>query len=152
VLNKYIICVLLVFSFAGGMLVTSLRRPKAVHAGFAPPPNSLLVCGISDHPCVLYAVSYHQPTNAFADGAGEGFTDYEKKTISIASSSDRFQNVKVLEHEVYHAVLFEHGIRDTETWDLHSWIYLSEGPFTMFLHDNPAFVQYVMNGYRSPGP
>ena len=150
-MNRYVIFLLLMLSFLGGVLVSRFR-PKTVHAAFAEPPNSLLICGISDHPCVSYSISFHRPTNNSQDRAGEGATDYEKKTISIAASSDRFENVKVLQHEVYHAVLHEHGVRDSEVWDIHSWIYLSEGPFAMVLHDNPAFVQYVMGGYRSPEP
>jgi hypothetical protein len=113
----------------------------------AQPPKSIVICGIKDHPCVTYALSYHSPTEKFGDAAGEGSTDYDAKTISIAWSKDPVTNVQALEHEVYHAALWERGFRDTDMWDIHAWIYFSEGPFSMVLHDNPNLVRYIVNGY-----
>jgi hypothetical protein len=150
-ISKHLASVLFALSVVSGVFV-SVLRPNSARANYASPPSSILICGIADHPCVTYTVSYHEPTETYGNLSGEGVTDYEKKSISIASSKDRFENVRALEHEVYHAVLHERGIRDSETWDIHSWIYLSEGPFTMVLHDNPEFVHYVMTGYRSPEP
>ena len=145
-MTKYFIFVLLVLSLASGALVASRRlKPKPV--SYAQPPKSIVICGIKDHPCVTYQVSFHPPTEKFGDGPGEGFTDYEAKTIAIASSNDAFKNVQALEHEVYHAALWERGFKDTETWDLHAWIYFSEGPFSLVLHDNPDFVHYIVGAY-----
>ena len=145
-MTKYFIFVLLVLSLASGALVASRRlKPKPV--SYAQPPKSIVICGIKDHPCVTYQVSFHPPTEKFGDGPGEGFTDYEAKTIAIASSNDAFKNVQALEHEVYHAALWERGFKDTETWDLHAWIYFSEGPFSLVLHDNPDFVHYIVAAY-----
>ena len=63
------------------------------------PPRSVVICGIQDHPCVTYAVSYHLSTHTYGDSQGEGVTD-ARKSISIALRNDRFKNVKALEHEV----------------------------------------------------
>jgi hypothetical protein len=106
-----------------------------------------VICGIEDHPCVTYAVSYHPATNAYGDSQGEGVTDYEHKTISLAWSNDRFKNVKALQHEVFHAALRERGFRDTEKWEIHDWVYFSEGAFPLLFHDNPDFVKYLTAGY-----
>jgi hypothetical protein len=148
-MGRYFTFALLIVSFAAGALVTKWKpkgRP-AVGAVLNAPPKSILICGIEDLPCVVYAVSYHHPTAEFGDRSGEGLTDYEAKTITIASSKDPVNNVQALEHEVYHAALWEHGMRDSEEWDIHAWIYFSEGPFSMVLHDNPDFVRYILNGY-----
>jgi hypothetical protein len=110
-------------------------------------PQSIVICGLQDRPCVTYTISFHEPTEGFGDSQGEGVTDYKRKTISIAESGDRFNNVKALEHEVLHAVLWERGFRDTEKWDVHAWIYFSEGVFPLLLHDNPDFVKYITTGY-----
>jgi hypothetical protein len=97
---------------------------------------------------VTYVISFHEPTTAYGDSQGEGATDYERKTISIAQSHDRFRNIQALQHEVLHASLWERDFRDErEKWDLHSWIYFSEGVFPLLCHDNPNFVKYVMEGY-----
>jgi len=90
---------------------------------------------------------YHEATKAFGDSQGEGVTDYQKKTISLAWSNDRFENVRALEHEVFHAVLWERGFRDTAKWDIHAWIYFSESSFPLLFHDNPEFVNYITAGY-----
>jgi hypothetical protein len=137
---------LLAFSFASGAVFASWTA-KPETGRYAPPPKSIVICGIKDHPCVTYAVSFHPPAETYGDGPGEGVTDYAAKTIAIASSSDHFKNVQALEHEVYHAALWERGFQETETWDLHAWIYFSEGPFTMVLHDNPDFLHYIQAGY-----
>jgi hypothetical protein len=93
-------------------------------------------------------ISYHEPSKAYGDSQGEGVTDYERKTISIARSRDRFRNVQALQHEVFHAFLWERGFPDdSEKWDLHAWIYFSEGAFPLLLHDNPSFAEYVAEGF-----
>lgn len=145
-MGRYFIFALLVLSLASGALVAR-RRVKPKPVSYAQPPKSIVICGIKDHPCVTYTVSFHQPTQKYGDGPGEGFTDYEAKTIAIASSKDSFQNVQALAHEAYHAALWERGFKDTETWDLHAWIYFSEGPFSLLLHDNPDFVHYIVGAY-----
>lgn len=141
---------LVLLSFGIGVLVTHWKLkpeqvPQASHYAF--PPTSILICGIKDHPCVSYSVSSHAATEKYGDGPAEGFTDYEAKTITVATGKDRVANVQALEHEVYHAALWERGYKDNETWALHDWIYFSEGPFSMVLHDNPALVQYILHGY-----
>ena len=122
-------------------------RPTSSPRTYASPPSSILICGIQDHPCVTYTVSYHEPTKAWGNSPGEGVTDYERKTISLARSNDRFQNVKALEHEVFHAALWERGFRDGDKWDVHAWIYFSDGAFPLLFHDNPEFVKYIAAGY-----
>lgn len=122
-------------------------RPASPPRTYAPPPHSIVICGIKDRPCVTYSVLYHEATKAFGDSQGEGVTDYQKKTISLAWSSDRFENVRALEHEVFHAVLWERGFRDTAKWDIHAWIYFSESSFPLLFHDNPEFVNYITAGY-----
>lgn len=135
-------------SFAVFLLSLFLLHPRrSTSASYAPPPRSIVICGIQDHPCVTYAVSYHSATNTYGDSEGEGVTDYERKTISIARSSDRFKNVEALEHEVFHAALWERGFRDTDKWEIHDWIYFSEGAFPLLFHDNPEFVEYLTAGY-----
>ena len=141
---------LLALSFTTGVLFATWKptqpsEPRA--AVFTQPPTSILVCGIRDHPCVTYTVFYHQGTDKYGDGPGDGFTDYQAKTIDIASSKDPVNNVQALEHEVYHAALWERGFQDTDKWDIHAWIYFSDGPFSMVLHDNPDLVRYIVNGY-----
>jgi len=97
---------------------------------------------------VTYVISYHQPSTAYGDSEGEGVTDYQRKTISIALSNDRFRNVQALQHEVLHAALWERGFLDEkEKWDLHAWIYFSESIFPLLFHDNPDFAKYMMEGY-----
>jgi len=141
----------LVFSVISGALFSAWKAtPEPVPAPrrpYAEPPSSIVICGIKDRPCVTYAVSYHPPTQKFGDGPGEGLTDFQAKTIAIAFGKDRVENVQALVHEVYHAALWERGFKDTEKWDLHAWIFFSEGAFTMLLHDNPGFVRYILNGY-----
>ena len=140
-----------VFSIIGGALFSTWRtKPKpalAAQQPYAEPPSSIVICGIKDRPCVTYSVSYHPPTHKFGDGPGEGITDYQAKTITIALGKDRVENVQALVHEVYHAALWERGFKDNEKWDLHAWIFFSEGAFSMVLHDNPSFVHYILNGY-----
>jgi len=139
--------ILIGFVSLGGVLLAS-REPEVVPKTFAAPPTSVLVCGLKDHPCVTYTISYHEPTTVYGDSQGEGFTDYERKTISIAWSHDRFKNIQALQHEIFHAVLWERGFQDdSDTWDLHAWIYFSEGAFPILFHDNPALVRYMSVGY-----
>ena len=147
---KYLLLMLLTLSFMSGVVVSKLQSedPTPKPVSIAQPPKSIVICGIKDHPCVHYAVSYHGPTGKLGDRAGDGFTDYEAKTISIASSRDSFENVSTLLHEVYHATLWERGFTDDkERWTLHEWIYSSEGPTSMVLHDNPELMRYIANGY-----
>ena len=147
---KYLLLLLLTLSFMGGALVSKWKRPENPApklVSTAAPPRSIVVCGIADHPCVHYAISYHEPTGKFGDQAGDGVTDYEAKTISIASSKDSFVNVSTLVHEVYHATLWERGFTDKKSLKMHEWIYFSEGPISMVLHDNPELVRYIANGY-----
>lgn len=128
----------------GGMLLGSWR-PTSSAKTQTPPPTSIRVCGLKDHPCVTYRISFHEPSTAYGDSQGEGVTDYEKKTISIARSRDRYRNIQALQHEVFHAALWERDFRDDrEKWDLHAWIYFTEGVFPLLLHDNPEFVKYVI--------
>ena len=150
-MKKYLSFALVVLSFtSGAVFAIWITRGAMAHAealAHAQPPKSIVICGITDHPCVTYAVSYHEPTHEYGDGPAEGFTDYRAKTISIASSSDAVKNVQALVHEAYHAALWERGVREREKWDLHSWIYFSEGPFSMVLHDNPDLMRYIADGY-----
>jgi hypothetical protein len=150
-MTRDITLVVLAFCVASGALFSAWKaksKPAPVRPElYAAPPAAILICGIKDHPCVTYVISYHPPTEKFGDGPGEGFTDFQAKTISIAFSKDRFRNVQAVMHEVYHAALWERGFKDTDKWDLHAWIYFSEGPFSMVLHDNPSFVHYILDGY-----
>ena len=128
----------------GGILLGS-SRPTSSAKTQALPPAFIRICGLKDRPCVTYTVSFHEPTAAYGDSQGEGVTDYEQKTISIARSQDRFRNVQALQHEVFHAALWERDFHDdSEKWDLHTWIYFTEGVFPLLLHDNTDFVKYVM--------
>jgi hypothetical protein len=122
-------------------------RPTPAIKSYAAPPSAVLICGIQDHPCVAYTIAFHEPTKAWGDREGEGVTDYKTKTISVAESNDRFENVSALQHEVYHAVLWERGFRDTDNWDIHKWIYFSDGAFPILFHDNPELVNYIRYGY-----
>jgi hypothetical protein len=131
----------------GGVLLGSWR-PASLAKTYASPPTSIRICGLKDRPCVTYEISFHGPTTAYGDSQGEGVTDYERKTISIAGSQDRFRNIQALQHEVFHAALWERNFHDdSEQWDLHAWIYFSEGVVPLLLHDNPSFVKYVMEEY-----
>lgn len=146
---KYIILSLFALSFMSGFLVAKWKEEDrtANPISSAHPPKLIVICGIADRPCVSYTVSYHQATGKYGDAAAEGYTDYRAKTISIASSPDPFENVQALLHEVYHAALWERGFKDNENWKVHDWIYFSEGPFSILLHDNPELMRYIASGY-----
>jgi len=155
---KYFALFLLSLSFMSGVLVSKFKRPTDVvlkpvsvaqptAQASAQPPKSIVICGIADHPCVHYAISYHEPTGKDGDQAGDGLTDHEAKIISIASSKDPFLNVSSLVHEVYHATLWERGFSDKKPLKIHEWIYFSEGAISMVLHDNPELTRYIENGY-----
>ena len=146
---KYLLLVLLTLSFMSGTFLSKLKRPDATPkaVSIAQPPKSILVCGLADHPCIRYAVSYHEPTGKLGDQPGDGVTDYDAKTISVASSRDSFVNVSTLVHEVYHATLWERGFTDKKPLKMHEWIYFSEGAISMVLHDNPELTRYIANGY-----
>ena len=140
--------ILLACIFSAVLLVSGLfltpRRPAT--SSSVQPPGSIVICGIQGHPCVT-CVAYHPPTHTYGDSQGEGVTDYKRKTISIALSNDRFKNVKALEHEVFHAVLWERGFRDHDKWEIHDWRYFSEEALPLLFHDNPEFVEYLTTGY-----
>jgi hypothetical protein len=134
----------IVVALLSGVLLGSWR-PTSEAKTQALPPSSIRICGLKDRPCITYAISFHEPTTAYGDSQGEGVTDYERKTISVARSQDRFRNVQALQHEVFHAALWERDFHDDgEQWDLHAWIYFTEAVFPLLLHDNPDFVKYVM--------
>jgi hypothetical protein len=136
-----------IVALLGGVLLGSWR-PESHAKTYAPPPTHIAICGLKDRPCVTYTISYHEPSKTYGDSQGEGVTDYEQKTISIARSRDRFRNVQALQHEVFHAVLWERGFPDdSEKWDLHAWIYFSEGIFPILLHDNPDLARYIAGGF-----
>lgn len=116
-------------------------------ASYAPPPRSILICGAQDYTCVTYVISYQPATHAHRGSQGKGVIDYERKTISIVWSSDRFKNVEALEREVFHAALWERGIRDTDKREVDDWIYFSEGTFALLFRENPDFVRYLTAGY-----
>ena len=116
-------------------------------SSYAPPPRSVLICGAHDYACSTYVISYHPATHAHRDLQGEGVTDYERKTISIVWNPDRFKNVEALEREVFHADLWERGIRDTDKRDVHDWLDVSDRIIASLFHDNPEFVNYVTTGY-----
>lgn len=135
-------------SLVGAFLAALLMHPgQARSHSYAPPPRSIVICGAQDDACATYVISYHPATHAFRDFQGDGVIDYDRKTISIVWRKDRFKNVEALEHEVFQAALWERGIRDTDKWALHDWIYFSEGAFALLCHDNPEFVQYLSSGY-----
>jgi hypothetical protein len=137
----------IVVALCGGVLLGPWRSAVSSKT-YAPPPPSIIICGLADRPCVTYLIVFHEPTAAYGDSEGEGVTDYERKTISIALSRNRFRNVQALQHEVLHAALWERGFHDDdEKWDLHAWIYFSEGVFPLLLHDNPNLVKYLTEGY-----
>lgn len=127
------------------LLIMQARQSRSY--SYAPPPRSIVICGAQDYACVTYVISYHPATHAFRDFQGEGVIDYERKTISIVWREDRLKNVEALEHEVFLAALWERGIRDTDKWAIHDWIYFSEGTFALLFHDNPEFANYLTAGY-----
>lgn len=142
--RAFLICGLV----AAVLLLALILEPQpSTSSSYPLPPSSIVICGIQDRPCATYAVSFHDASQNFGDLEGEGVTDYERKTISIARGKDRFNNVKALQHEVFHAVLWERGFRDTDKWDLHAWIYFSEGSFPLLFRDNPDLVKYITSGY-----
>jgi len=69
------------------------------------------------------------------------------QNLLLCSTYDRFKNVEALEHEVFHAALWERGFRDTEKLQIHDWIYFPEGAFPLLFHDNPELVKYLTAGY-----
>jgi hypothetical protein len=115
---KYLRLTLVALPFACGALLATWHSvgqtmSNAALVTHVPRPSSIVICGIRDRPCITYTVSYHQSTQAFGDRPGSGFTDYEAKTIAIASSNDPVTNVQALTHEVYHAALWERGFMGT---------------------------------------
>ena len=47
-----------------GVVLLASRKPEGVVKTYVPPPASILICGLKDHPCVAYTISYHEPTIA----------------------------------------------------------------------------------------
>jgi len=140
----FLVCI----SLMGASLAAFFMQPRHTRgSSFAPPPASVLICGARDYACITYVVIYHPATHAYRHSQGKGAIDYERKTISIVWSNDRFENVETLEREVFHAALWERGIRDTDTWDVHDWLYFSDGIITSLFHDNPEFASYITAGY-----
>jgi len=155
---KYLLLVLVTLFFMSEAFLSKSKssesptpKPESIAQStvqpIARPPKSIVVCGIADHPCVRYTVSYHEPTFKLGDRPGDGVTDHEAKTISISTSTDSFVNVSTLVHEVYHATLWERGFTDKKPLKMHEWIYYSEGAISMVLHDNPDLTRYIENGY-----
>jgi len=124
-----------------------MQPPQSRSASYAPPPRSIVICGAQDYACVTYLISYQTATHAHRRLPGEGVIDYERKTISIVWSNDRFKAVEALERQVFYAALWERGIRDTDKWEVDDWIYFSEGVFALLFRDNPEFVRYLTAGY-----
>ena len=135
-------------SLTSAFLAALFIQPRqARSASYALPPRSIVICGVQDYACVTYLISYQPATHAYRHSQGKGVIDYERKTISIVWSNDRFKNVEALEREVFHAALWERGIRDTDKWEVDDWIYFSEGLFAVLFRDNPEFVRYLTAGY-----
>ena len=116
-------------------------------SSFAPPPRTILICGAQDYACNAYVVTYHPATHANRGSQSEGAIDYQRKTISIVWSNDQFKNVETLEREVFLAALWERGIRDTDKWDVHDWVDISDRIIASLFHDNPDFANYIAAGY-----
>ena len=143
-----LIRMLLVCTSLTSFLAALFMQPRpSSSASFAPPPRSILICGAQDYACVTYVISYQPATRGHRGLQGKGVIDYERKTISIVWSTDGFNNVKALEREVFHAALWERGIRDTDKREVDDWIYFSEGTFALLFRENPEFVRYLTAGY-----
>jgi len=135
-------------SLSGTFLAALFMQPlQSRSSSYAPPPRSIVICGAQDYACVTYLISYRPARHAYGDSQREGVIDYERKTISIVWSEDRFKNVEAIEREVFQAALWERGIRDTDKREIDDWVYLSEGTFASLFHDNPGFVRYLTAGY-----
>lgn len=120
---------------------------RSTSSSYAAPPRWIVLCGIQDRPCVTYLVAYRRPAHAHGDSQAEGVTDYERKTISLPWTNDRFKNVAALEHQVIRAALWERGFRDTDTWAIRDWMYFSDETLPLLFHDNPEFAEYLKAGY-----
>src|SRR5215472_196511 len=135
-------------SLTSAFLAALFMQPRqARSASYSLPPRSIVICGVQDYACVTYLITYQPATHAHRHSQGEGVIDYERKTISIVWSNDRFKNVEALERQVFHAALWERGIRDTDKWEVHDWLYFSDGIITSLFHDNPEFASYITAGY-----
>ena len=135
-------------SLSGAFLAALIMQPQQSRSSsYAPPPRSIVICGAQDYACVTYVISYHRARHASGDSHGKGVIDFERKTISIVWSEDRFKDVKALERAVFHAALWERGIRDTDQREIDDWVYFSDGVFASLFHDNPEFVRYLTAGY-----
>ena len=139
-----LVCTSLTSAFLAALCMQA--RPSS-SASYAPPPRSILICGAQDYACVTYVISYQPATHAHRGLQGKGVIDYERKTISIVWSTDRFKNVEALEREVFHAALWERGVRDTDKREVDDWIHFSEGTFALLFRENPEFVRYLTAGY-----
>jgi hypothetical protein len=143
-IRRLLVCTSLTSAFLAALLMQP--RPSS-SASFAPPPRSIVICGAQDYACATYLISYQPATHAHRGLQGKGVIDYERKTISIVWSTDRFKNVEALEREVFHAALWERGIRDTDKREVDDWIYFSGGTFALLFRENPEFVRYLTAGY-----
>ena len=139
-----LVCTSLTSAFLAALSVQP--RPSR-SASYVSPPRSIVICGAQDYACVTYLITYQPATHAHRGSQGKGVIDYERKTISIVWSTDRFKNVEALEREVFHAALWERGIRDTDKREVDDWIYFSEGTFALLFRENPEFVRYLTAGY-----
>lgn len=106
-----------------------------------------MICGAHDYACNTYVIRYHPAVHVDRDLQCEGVIDYQRKTIVIVWSTDRFKNVETVERAVFQAALWERGIRDTDKWDVHDWLHLSDSIIASLFHDNPEFVNYITAGY-----
>ena len=143
-IRTLLVCISLAGAFLAGLFVQP-RRLRC--SSCAPPPRSIMICGANDYACSTYVISYHPAMHADRDLQGEGVIDYERKTIRIVWSTDRFKNVEAVEREVFHAALRERGIHDTDKWDVHDWLHFSDRVIALLLHDNPELVNYITSGY-----
>ena len=135
-------------SLMGVFLAGLFMQPRRLRgSSYAPPPRSVMICGAHDYACDTYIISYCPAVHASRDLQGEGAIDYERKTISIVWSTDRFKNVETVEREVFYAALWERGIRDTDKWGVSDWLDLSDSIIASLFHDNPEFVNYITAGY-----
>ena len=135
-------------SLTGVFLAALFIQPRQSRGSSdAPPPRSVVICGAQDYACVTYVISYHPARHGYRESQRDGVTDYERKTISIVWSEDRVKNVQAIEREVFHAALWEQGIRDTDKREIDDWVHSSEGMFASLFHNNPEFVRYLAAGY-----
>lgn len=96
---------------------------------------------------MTYVVAYRLPTHEHGDSRSKRAIDYERKTILLTWSNDRFKNVEALEHQVIQTALWERGFRDSDKWTTRDWLDFSDEVLPLLFHDNPEFVEYLAAGY-----